>query len=49
MRWKGYVARIGEKTNGYRVLMEKSKEKRPLGRPRLRRKNSFEMVLREIG
>jgi hypothetical protein len=27
----------------------KSKGKRPLGRPRLRRKDSIEMVLREIG
>jgi hypothetical protein len=36
MRWKGHVARIGEKRNAYRILVRKSEGKRPLGR--LRRK-----------
>jgi hypothetical protein len=31
MRWVGRVARMGEKRNAYRVLMEKPEGKRPLG------------------
>jgi hypothetical protein len=33
MRWAGHVARIGEKSNVYRLLVGKSEAKRPLGRP----------------
>jgi len=33
MRWTGYVARLGKCTGAYRVLVEKSEAKRPLGRP----------------
>jgi hypothetical protein len=36
MRWTGYVARLGEKRNAYRILVENSEEKRQLGRPRRR-------------
>jgi hypothetical protein len=36
MRWVGHVARIGEKRNAYRILVEKPEGKRPLGRPRRR-------------
>jgi hypothetical protein len=32
MRWSGYVARIGEKKNAYRLLVGKPEGKRPLGR-----------------
>jgi hypothetical protein len=35
--------------NGCKVLMGKPEEERPLGRPRLRRKDSIEMVRKEIG
>jgi hypothetical protein len=34
MRWAGYVTRIGEKRNAYRLLEGKPEGKRPLGRPR---------------
>jgi hypothetical protein len=34
MRWAGYVARMGEGRNVYRVLRGKPKGKRPLERPR---------------
>ena len=34
MRWAGHVARMGEGTGVYRVLIEKPEGKRPLGRPR---------------
>jgi hypothetical protein len=30
MRWLGHVARMGEKTNAYRILVEKPEGKRPL-------------------
>jgi hypothetical protein len=33
MRWAGYVARMGEKSNAYRLLVGKPERRRPLGRP----------------
>jgi hypothetical protein len=36
MRWKGHVARMGEKRNVYRLLVGKPEGKRPLRRPRHR-------------
>jgi hypothetical protein len=33
MRWTGHVARMGEKRNAYRLLVEEPEGKRPLGRP----------------
>jgi hypothetical protein len=33
MRWAGLVARMGEKNNAYRLLVEKPEGSRPLGRP----------------
>jgi hypothetical protein len=36
MRWAGYVARMGEKRNAYRLLVGKPEGKIPLGRPRCR-------------
>jgi hypothetical protein len=33
MRWAGYVVRIGEKRNAYRILVGNPEGKRPLGRP----------------
>jgi hypothetical protein len=32
MRWAGPVARMGEKSNAYRILLGKPEGKRPLGR-----------------
>ena len=34
MRWPGYAARMGESRGAYRVLVEKSEGKRPVGKPR---------------
>jgi hypothetical protein len=50
LKWAGNVARIGKKKkNAYRLLVGKSKGKRPLGRPRRRRVENIKMDLGEIG
>jgi hypothetical protein len=36
VRWAGYVARMGEKRNAYRITVGKPEGKRPLGRTRCR-------------
>jgi hypothetical protein len=47
MRWAGHVARMGETTNAYRILVGKPEGKRPLGRRRW--VDNIKMYLREIG
>jgi hypothetical protein len=47
-RWVGHRARIGEKTNPYRVFVGTSEGKSPLGRLRRRWNCNFKMDLREI-
>jgi hypothetical protein len=49
MRWAGYVARMEEKRNAYRILVGKPEGKRPLGRRRRRCEDNIRMGLREIG
>jgi hypothetical protein len=49
MRWAGHVARMGENRNAYRLLVEKSEGRRPLGRPRRRWLGNIKMDLLEIG
>jgi len=49
MVWAGHVARMGEKTGFYRVLVEKPKGKRPLGRPRRRWNDNIKMDLQNVG
>ena len=46
---KGHVARIGERTDVYRVLVGKPEGKRPLGRPRSRWEDNIKMDLQEVG
>jgi hypothetical protein len=48
MRWAGYVARMREKRNVYRLLVGKPEGKRPLGRPRRRWIDNIKMDLLEI-
>ena len=43
MRCSGHVARMGERKGAYKVLVGKSEGKRPLGRPRRRRKDNIKM------
>jgi hypothetical protein len=42
-----HLSRIGEKGNAYRILVRKSEEKRPLGRPRRRWVDNIKMDLRD--
>jgi hypothetical protein len=48
MRWAGYVARMVEKRNVYRLLVGKPEGKRPLRRPRRRLIDNIKMDLLEI-
>jgi hypothetical protein len=48
MKWVEHVARIG-KRGAYRVLVGRSKGKRPLGKSRHRWKNNIKMDLQEVG
>jgi hypothetical protein len=49
IKWVGHVACMGEVRNAYKILVGKSEEKRPLGRPKHRWKDNIRMDLREIG
>jgi hypothetical protein len=49
MKWAGHVARMGETTNAYRILVTKPKGKRSLGRKRRKRADNIKIYLREIG
>jgi hypothetical protein len=49
MRWAGHVARMGEKRNAYRILVEKPEGKRPLGRSRRRWVDNIKIHLRVMG
>ena len=49
MRWMGYVARLREGSGVYRLLVNKSEGKRPLGRPGRRWEDNIEMYLQEVG
>jgi hypothetical protein len=49
MRWVGYIARILEKRNAYRLLVGKPEGKRPLERPRRRLVDNIKMDLGEMG
>jgi hypothetical protein len=49
MRLAGDVARMGEESKVYKVLVGKPEGKRPLGRPRRRWDDGIRMDLRKIG
>jgi hypothetical protein len=48
IKWAGHVARMGEGSGVYRVLVGKPERKRPLGRPRRRWEDNIKMDLRVI-
>jgi len=45
MRWAGHVARMGEESVVYRILVGKPVGRRPLGRPRRRWVDTIRMYL----
>jgi hypothetical protein len=49
IKWAGYVARMGDKMNAYRLLVGKPERKRPPGRQRRRWVDNIRMYLGEIG
>jgi hypothetical protein len=49
MGWAGYVARIAEKRNAYRLLVGKPEGNRPVGRPRRRWVDNIRLNLGEAG
>jgi hypothetical protein len=49
MRLSGYIARMGEKRNAYRLLVGNPQGKRPLGRQRRRWVDNIRMDLLEAG
>jgi hypothetical protein len=49
IRWAGHMARMGERRVAYRVLVERSEGRRPLGRPRRRWENNIKIDLQEVG
>jgi hypothetical protein len=49
MTWARHVARMGEKTNAYRLLVGKPEGRRPLGRPRRTWLGNIRMNLVEVG
>ena len=48
LRWAGYVARMEQSRNAYRVLVEKPVGKRSLGRPRWRGGINIKMDLKAV-
>ena len=49
MRWAGHVARMGEESGVYRVLVGKLEGKRPLGRPRHIWVDNIRTDLQDVG
>ena len=49
MRWAGHVACMGEERGVYRVLVGKTEERRPLGRPRCRWVDNIRTDLQKVG
>ena len=45
-RWVRHVARMGERRDAYRVLVERPERERPLGRPRHRWVDNIKMYLK---
>ena len=47
--WAGHVARMGEESGVYGVLLGKPEGRKPLGRPRRRWVDNIRMDLQEVG
>jgi hypothetical protein len=49
IRWAGYIVRMGENRNAYRLSVGKPEGQMPLGRPRRRWLDNIRMDLGEVG
>ena len=49
MRWAENIARMWERRGVYRILVGRTKGKRPLGRPKHRWEDNIKMDLQEMG
>jgi len=49
IRWAGHMARMGEESVVYRVLVGKPEGKRPLDRPRRKWVDNIRLDLQEVG
>ena len=49
IRCEGHVTRMGERRGIYRVLVEKSEGKRPLGRPRRKLEDNIKIDFQKVG
>jgi hypothetical protein len=49
IRWAGYIARMGERMNAYRILVGNPEGRKPLGRPRRRWMDNIKMDVRKLG
>jgi hypothetical protein len=49
MKWAGYVARMGDKRNAYRLVVGEPEGRRPLGTPRHRWLDNIRMDPVEVG
>jgi hypothetical protein len=49
MGWAGHVARMGDRTGTYRVLIGRPEEQRPLGKSRCRWKDNIKKDIQEVG
>jgi hypothetical protein len=47
IRWAGYISRMGEKKNAYRIVVGKPEGKRPLGRQKRRWVDNNKIDIRE--
>jgi hypothetical protein len=48
MRWAGYVARIGDLRDAYRILVGSPEAYKSLGRPKPRWEDNIKMDLQEV-
>jgi len=48
MRWAGYVARMGEESGAYKLVVGKPEGKWSSGRPKRRWENNIKMGLKEV-
>ena len=49
MGWAEHVAHTGERRDVHRLLVGKSEDRRPLGRPRRRLEDNIKIDLQEVG